>query len=221
MNNNEIKELIEDFTKVIQFRIITTIVNHYGNKSADYNIALNNFKSACNDKSNHSLARFNKNFHFDSKFLQSLTRDKKGGRHLDEVLSGLDKNRLVYKHKYSHKYASGKSFNKPSTFYIPFNELERLFNLAQSEKTPFKTDSGFYSKRQHKLIDKLIFGYGKKERKQYDNKSDKFIASVEKRKELNKKKKAEAKLKTLVEKVKSGAELSGAEASELLNGLEI
>jgi len=220
MNNNEINELIEDFTKVIQFRIITTIVNHYGNKSTDYNIALNNFKSACNDKSNHSLARFNKNFHFDSKFLQSLTRDKKGGRHLDEVLSNLDKNRLVYKHKYSHKYASGKSFNKPSTFYIPFNELERLFNLAKSEQTPFKTDSGYYSKRQHKLIDKLIFGYGVKKRKEY-TKSPAFIAAVEKRKELNEKKKAEIKLKTLVEKIESGAELSGDEASELLNGLEL
>ena len=220
MNNNEINELIEDFTKVVQFRIITTIVNHYSDKSADYNIALNNFKLACNDKSNRSLMRFNKNFHFDSKFLQSLTRDKKGGRHLDEVLSNLDKNRLVYKHKYSHKYASGKSFNKPSTFYIPFNELERLFNLAKAEQTPFNTDSGYYSKRQHKLIDKLIFGYGTKERKQY-TKSDKFIAAVEKRKELNEKKKAEIELKTLVEKAESGTELTDVEALELINGLEI
>ena len=104
--------------------------------------------------------------------------------------------------------------------YIPFNELERLFNLAKAEQTPFNTDSGYYSKRQHKLIDKLIFGYGTKERKQY-TKSDKFIAAVEKRKELNEKKKAEIELKTLVEKAESGTELTDVEALELINGLEI
>ena len=213
MKELDIKELVEDFTQVITFKIILTIKNHYG--------SLESFKDSCRSKSNKELARYNKNFHIDSKILQSLTRGCDGKRHLDEVLANLNPEKLVYKHKFDWKYKNGKKFSKPSTFYIPFDELERLFNLAKSEQTPFKTDSGYYSKRQHKLIDKLIFGYGVKKRKEYDNKSDKFIASVEKRKEFNKKKKAEAKLKTLVEKVKSGAELSDTEASELLNGLEI
>jgi hypothetical protein len=215
-NNNEINEIIEDFIKVIQFRIITTIVNHYGDRTSDYNKALNNFKSACNDKSNLALTRFNKNFHFDSKFLQSLTRDKKGKRHLDEVLSNLDNEKLVYKHKYSHRYESGKMFNKPSTFYIPFKELECLFSLANSEQSPFKTDSGYYSKRQHKLIDKLIFRYGVKKRKEY-TKSDKFIAAIEKRKELNE----NIKLQSLAEKAQNCDSLTEEELNELINGLEI
>ena len=169
----DINELVNDFTQVITFKIILTIKNHYG--------SLESFKNACKYSSNKELARYNKNFHIDSNILQALTRSSDGKRHLDEVLANLNHEKLVYKHKFDWKYKSGKKFSKPSTFYIPFDELERLFALEDLEETPFKTDSGFYTERQHRLIDKHIFGFNKKERKAY-TKSEKFIKSVEDRK---------------------------------------
>lgn len=169
----DINELVNDFTQVITFKILLTIKNHYG--------SLESFKNACKDSSNKELARYNKNFHIDSNILQALTRSSDGKRHLDEVLANLNHEKLVYKHKFDWKYKSGKKFSKPSTFYIPFDELERLFALEDLEETPFKTDSGFYTERQHRLIDKHIFGFNKKERKAY-TKSEKFIKSVEDRK---------------------------------------
>ena len=80
--NETIDNLVDDFTKVITFKIITTIKNHYG--------SLDEFKKACSSSSNKDLKRFEKNFHIDSKTLQSLTRDSKGKRHLDEVLANLN-----------------------------------------------------------------------------------------------------------------------------------
>lgn len=109
------------------------------------------------------------------------------------MLKRLDPSKLVYKHKYDFRYKkSGKTFSKPSTFYIPFKELDRLFKAEYDENTPFSTDSGFYTKRQHKLIDKYVFGYGVKERKQY-TKSEKFMKSV-----------SDRKLRKLASKVEGG-----------------
>lgn len=172
--NITIDNLVEDFTKVITFKIITTIKNHYG--------SLAEFKKACSSSSNKDLKRFETNFHIDSKILQSLTRDNKGKRHLDEVLARLDPQLLRYKHKFDWKYKSGKKFSKLSTFYIPFEQLDKLFALEDIPgESPFYTGSSFYSQRQHKLIDKLILKYGAKPRKTY-TKSEKFTKSVEARK---------------------------------------
>lgn len=173
--NETIDNLVDDFTKVITFKIITTIKNHYG--------SLDEFKKACSSSSNKDLKRFEKNFHIDSKILQSLTRDNKGKRHLDEVLANLNPELLRYKHKFDWKYKkSGKKFSKLSTFCIPFKRLVKLFALEDIPgESPFYTKSGFYSQRQHKLIDKLILGYGAKTRKSY-TKSEKFLRSVDERK---------------------------------------
>ena len=57
-----IDSLVDDFTKVITFKIITTIKNHYG--------SLDEFKKACGRFSNKDLRRFEKNFHIDSRLLQ-------------------------------------------------------------------------------------------------------------------------------------------------------
>ena len=172
--NTTIDNLVDDFTKVITFKIITTIKNHYG--------SLAEFKKACSSSSNKDLKRFEKNFHIDSKILQSLTRDNKGKRHLDEVLARLDPKLLCYKHKFDWKYKSGKKFSKLSTFYIPFEQLDKLFALEDIPgESPFYTKSSFYSQHQHKLIDKLILKYGAKPRKAY-TKSEKFMKSVEARK---------------------------------------
>ena len=169
--NETIDNLVDDFTKVITFKIITTIKNHYG--------SLDEFKKACSSSLNKDLKRFEKNFHIDSKILQSLTRDNKGKRHLDEVLARLNPELLRYKHKFDWKYKSGKKFSKLSTFYIPFEQLDKLFALEDIPgESPFYTKSSFYSQRQHKLIDKLILGYGAKPRKAY-TKSEKFMKSVE------------------------------------------
>lgn len=144
------------------------------------------------------------NFHIESKILQALTRTSDGKRHLDEVLKKLNPNLLVYKHKFDVKYKSGKTFSKPSTFYIPFATLDKLFAMEDDENSPFVTTSSFYTQHQHKLIDKYIFGYNK-ERKPY-TKSEKFVKSVENR-----------KLKTIVSKDMD--KLTDAEMDELISSL--
>lgn len=198
--NTTIDNLVDDFTKVITFKIITTIKNHYG--------SLAEFKKACSSSSNKDLKRFETNFHIDSKLLQSLTRDNKGKRHLDEVLSRLDPQLLRYKHKFDWIYKSGKKFSKLSTFYIPFEQLDKLFALEDiPEESPFYTKSNFYSQRQHKLIDKLVFGYGTKPRKAY-TKSEKFMKSVEAR-----------KISRIVER--NPDEITDEEASLLVDSLDI
>lgn len=48
--NETIDNLVDDFTKVITFKIITTIKNHYD--------SLDEFKKACSSSSNKDLSRF-------------------------------------------------------------------------------------------------------------------------------------------------------------------
>lgn len=200
MKNISIEQAVDDLTKVITFKIVTTIKNHYG--------SLEKFKAECGSGSNQALARYNKNFHVEQKVLQALTRTSDGKRRLEEALKRLDPSKLVYKHKYDFKYKkSGKTFSKPSTFYIPFDELERLFKAEHDENTPFSTDSGFYTKRQHKLIDKYVFGYGVKERRPY-TKSEKFMKSVRDR-----------QLKKLASKDENG--LTDEQMLELVESLDI
>ena len=98
------------------------------------------------------------------------------------MLANLNPELLRYKHKFDWKYKSGNKFSKLSTFYIPFEQLDKLFALEDIyEESPFYTKSSFYNQRQHRLIDKLILGYGSKSRKSY-TKSEKFLRSVEARK---------------------------------------
>lgn len=153
----KIEEITENLTKVVTFKILTTIRKHYGTLSA--------FKREYAAGGNRALARYVKNFHVDESVLQRLTRVG-GKRYLGEVLKRLDPSRLVYKGHYTKVYKSGKKFSKLSTFYIPFQELDRLFALSSSDDTPFYTKSRYYTDEQHKLIDKLILGYGTK-RKTY------------------------------------------------------
>lgn len=175
MKTDDMAQLVEDFTKVIQFKIITTIKNLYGSLGA--------FKASCRkakNGDNKELARFNKNFHFDRKLLSGLTRAKDGTKRLREVLARLDEKRLVHKGKCTSTYKSGKKFNKPSTWHIPFAELEQLFGLMNTDNSPFATSSGYYTENQAKLISKYVYG-GSKKRKAY-TKSEKFLKSVAQRK---------------------------------------
>lgn len=82
MKNVSIEQAVDDLTKVITFKIVTTIKNHYG--------SLEKFKAECSSGSNQALARYNKNFHVEQKVLQALTRGSDGKRRLDEVLKRLD-----------------------------------------------------------------------------------------------------------------------------------
>ena len=216
MKTENISVLVEDFTKVIQYKIISTIKNHYG--------SLNVFKlsySKAMSGNNCELARFNKNFHVESKILAMLTRDSKGSRHLSEVLHMLDNRRLVYKHKcdivrpteWSKPKEERKKFSKPSTFYIPFDELDRLFGMDGDNDSPFVTNSGYYTKTQHDLIDKYVFRYGASQRKTYDTSSDRFKAR-------NEKMRADRKMEKL-KKLAAQQEHSQEDIDALVDGLEV
>lgn len=205
MKTENIDELVEDFTKVIQFKIITTIENHYGSLAefkAEYERAASG--------NNQALKRYLTNFHFERKMLTALTRSSDGKKRLSVVLSKLDNKKLVHKGKCDIKYKkSGKKFSKPSTFYIPFEELDRLFSLKDTESTPFKTDSGYYTRNQHRLIDKFIFNYTKP-RKSY-TKTPKFIESLEKKRH----EREDTRLKAIASK----SSLTDEEMAELVKDL--
>ena len=72
--NDTIESIREDFTRVLTYKIVTTIRNHYGSLEA--------FKAECASSSNKALARYNANFHIDPKILHKLTR-RNGKRCLD------------------------------------------------------------------------------------------------------------------------------------------
>lgn len=203
MKTNDIKQLEVDFTKVVTYKILITIKNCYG--------SLESFKQACNSKEDHALFKFNKLFHIDSKILQALTRTRDGKRNLDKVLSMLNPKELVYKHKCDVKYKSGKKFKKPSTFYIPFERLNKLFELEDDEEySPFISSSKFYTKEQYKIIDKYIYKFSKKQRKEY-TKTERFNKAIEAR-----------TAKKIVDKAAENPDsLTDDEMSKLLENIEL
>lgn len=177
---------IDDFVKIVQFKVITTIKNHW--KSLDAFKSDWEYQATHKDKeSNRIFARIVKNFNIEHGTLTNIAgRDENGSKKLGKFLSQLTKSnaKLVYVHKKTATYKkTGKTFNSNSWFYVPFEELKRLFALQGIEgQDPFVVNSRteYYTDVQHELIDKYVFGYKKK--REYV-KTDKFIAYQNSRKQ--------------------------------------
>lgn len=161
---NEIETTAENFTKVIQFKILRTIQKNW--------TTLENFKRDWEYQSTHSDKNANrifkliwKSFNVDKKTIRSLTQTKTGGRQAKAVKASIDTKRLVFVGKKTATYKSGMKFETDSWFYIPFEELTRLWNIAECEGVNvFDPSSDFYTKEQHKLIDKYILKFDQKPR---------------------------------------------------------
>ena len=142
---NKRNTTIDDFIKIVQFKVITTIRNHW--KSLEAFQADWNYQTTHKDKeSNHIFARIVKNFNIEHNTLTNIAgRDENGSKKLGKFLSQLTKDnpKLVYVHKKTATYKStGKKFNSDSWFYIPFEELKRLFALDGIEGSdPFVVNS--------------------------------------------------------------------------------
>ena len=179
---------LDDFIKVVQFKVITSIRNHWTSLNAfeaDWK-----YQTTHKDKeANHIFARIVKNFNIEHSTLTNIAgRDEHGSKKLGKFLAQLTKEntRLVYVHKKTATYKkTGKKFNSKSWFYIPFDELHKLFALDGIEGSdPFVVNShnAYYTDAQHKLIDKYILGFRRDKDRKYI-KTNKFFDYQKKRRQ--------------------------------------
>ena len=62
---------------------------------------------------------------------------------------------LHYQRHFTKNYASGKSYTVSGYYYIDFAVLDKLL----ADNAVLDAKSGYYTRRQHKLIDELILGF--------------------------------------------------------------
>ena len=146
------EQRIDDLEKVLTFKITYNVKKIYG--------TLDNFKKTydaiCKGK-----AGSDKQVKFCKEF--GLARDSRLGicgldLKIDEITAALAPRGIRLQKHFTKHYKSGKNFVVNSYWYIDFSKLEELL------KNPAVVDtkSEFYTKRQHKLIDKYVFEYCKK-----------------------------------------------------------
>ena len=166
---------MDDFTKAMQFKVLVSIRSNW--KSLDAFLRDWNYQASHSDReANRIFSRISKSLHLDRQALSNIAgRAEDGKRQVGAFLKSLGKTnpRLVHVGKKTATYKSGKSFNAPSWFYIPFAELERLWRLQGTSQDPFsiRRSSSFYTDGQKRLISAYILGY--RERRTY-TKGEKF-----------------------------------------------
>lgn len=163
MKHIDINVITEDFTKVIQFKIITKI--------REYWKTLDNFKAEWDFQrenkgveANRIFKKIWRCFNVDTKTIRSLTQAPDGTKQAKKVKANLDPMRLVFVGKKTATYQSGKKFETDSWFYIPFEELSVIWNYKSKNLDPFDFKSDYYTDAQRELIAKYILNIGKKER---------------------------------------------------------
>ena len=169
------KTTLEDFTKVIQFKVLITIRSNWKTLNA-FRRDWDRQVSQKDRESNRIFSRMVRSLHLDRQTLSNVAgRAEDGKRQVGTFLKSLDRNNphLVHVGKKTATYRSGKRFNAPSWFYIPFAELDRLFAMQGSTQDPFsiRRSSSFYTEEQKRLISAYILGY--RERRTY-TKGEKF-----------------------------------------------
>lgn len=161
--NNDITKITEDFTKVIQFKILRTILKNWK--------TLENFKREWDYQATHNNKEANRifkliwtGFNVDTKTIRALTQTSDGKKQAKKIKANLDSKRLVFVGKKTATYKSGKKFETDSWFYIPFETLFALWNHSIEGENPFDISSSYYTKDQRDLIVKYVLNIGKKER---------------------------------------------------------
>lgn len=169
VNGNDI---LENFTKVIQFKVIHTLSKNWRcledfKKDWDFQASVHKRILAKQYVSKDELKRANRifkliwtGFNVKSNIIRSLTQSSDGSRNAKQVKKMLDRNELVYVGKTTIAFKSGKRFEADSWFYIPISRLEQMYKLRRNTySNPFDLNSGFYTDLQRKLIKKYIFKY--------------------------------------------------------------
>ena len=163
MKHTDINVITEDFTKVIQFKIITKIREYW--KTLDNFKAEWDFQRKEENKgaeANRIFKKIWRCFNVDTKTIRSLTQAPDGTKQAKKVKANLDPMRLVFVGKKTATYQSGKKFETDSWFYIPFEELSIIWNCKSNNLDPFDFKSDYYTEKQRELIAKYILNIGKK-----------------------------------------------------------
>lgn len=158
----KVKEAIDNFEKYIGFTTLNKIHKIYDADISKYVEILDLIKSK-NENDFKKVNIFIQNFKIDSKYVQLIIGvpciDGKYVRIAKFVLDEVEKRGIIkcLNHR-NLNYKSGKTFTCSNCYYLSAAAAKKLIN----NKDAYNTNSSFYTKKQHKLIDKYYFKYNNK-----------------------------------------------------------
>ena len=166
--NTKIESYIQDKTetleKVLTFHLLNSIKKYYGTvdnlKKAD-----NKIKSDIKNHtvSNKELSHFNNCFYVSpdkiSKIVGKIKNEKgKQVRKTKQVLDNLIKrNNIKILPNYTLRFNSGKTFTVKTRYILDYEYLDKVWDNEEV----WQNESSYYTKQEHKLIDKYILNYNK------------------------------------------------------------
>lgn len=158
----KVKEAIDNFEKYIGFTTLDKIHKIYDADISKYVEILDLIKSK-NENDFKKVNIFIQNFKIDSKYVQLIIGvpciDGKYVRIAKFVLDEVERRGIIkcLNHR-NLNYKSGKTFTCSNCYYLSATVAKKLIN----NKDAYNTNSSFYTKKQHKLIDKYYFKYNNK-----------------------------------------------------------
>ena len=166
--NTKIESYIQDKTetleKVLTFHLLNSIKKYYGTvdnlKKAD-----NKIKSDIKNHtvSNKELSHFNNCFYVSPDKISKIVgipRDENGKkvRVTTQVLDNLIKrNNIKILPNYTLRFNSGKTFTVKTRYILDYVYLDKVWDNEEA----WNNESSYYTKQEHKLIDKYILNYNK------------------------------------------------------------
>lgn len=166
----KVKEAIDNFEKYIGFTTLDKIHKIYDADISKYIKALNVIKNKSeNDFKNMNI--FIYHFQLERKIVQTIIGSPLiDGKYIyitKFVLDEVEKRGIIkcLNHR-NLNYKSGKTFTCGNCYYLSATAAEKLIN----SKDAYNTNSSFYTKKQHKLIDKYYFKYNNKKAEEVSKK---------------------------------------------------
>lgn len=163
-NITHVDEYVDNFEKVIIYKTCTTIKNIY--KSLDNYFAVLKLLTkpyhSLSESEIHAINKFNELFKLDKYTVEKIiTKPRINGKRTcitKQVLNKVKERNIIkiFNHG-TIRYNSGKTFKLFTKYTIDIKLLQSYFN----NENVFNTNSNFYTKHQHKLIDKFILNYKK------------------------------------------------------------
>lgn len=160
----KVKQAADDFEKFIICLVENKIRRNYENDISKYVETLDSFlKKKLNEKDFKKINNFIHNFQLRREIVLKIIGmplvNNKRVYIVDQVLDEIENRGEIKRLGHRNiKHKSGKTFTCCNCYYLTANAAEKYFNI----KAVFNTNSSFYTKRQHKLIDKYIFKYNNK-----------------------------------------------------------
>lgn len=166
--NTKIESYIQDKTetleKVLTFHLLNSIKKYYGTVD-NLKKANNKIKSDIQNHtvSNKELSHFNNCFYVSpdkiSKIVGKIKNEKgKQIRKTKQVLDNLIKrNNIKILPNYTLRYNSGKIFSVKTRYILDYDYLDKVWDNEEV----WNNKSSYYTKKEHKLIDKYILNYNK------------------------------------------------------------